>query len=49
MNNVLTKFSKEFTKSDLMEIARYEWDLAEYDPTAETFSNFLNWLKVIAK
>ena len=39
---------KKFTKDDKKEVARYKWDQAKYDPTVETFSNFLKRLKVKA-
>ena len=47
LNDVLRKFRNDFTKDDLKEVARYEWDQAKYDPTAKTFSDFLNRLKFI--
>ena len=36
LNVILTKFRKEFTKNDIKEVARYKWDQAKYDPTADT-------------
>ena len=47
--DVLTKFWNEFAKDDLKEVARCKWDRAKYNPTAETFSDCLKCLKVIAK
>ena len=46
---MLTKYSKEFTKDDVKKVACYNWDQVKYDPTAETFSEFLKCLKNIAK
>ena len=49
LKDVLDLFRKEFAKEDLKEVARYKWDQARYDPTTETFSDFLKNLKKIAK
>ena len=49
LNDVPTKFRKEITKDDLKEVARCKWDQSKYNPTAETFSDLLKHLKVIAK
>ena len=49
LKGVLDLFRKEFAKEDLKEVARYKWDQARYDPTTETFSNFLKNLKKTAK
>ena len=43
--DLLDLFRKEFAKEDLKEVARYKWDQARYDPTTETFSDFLKSLK----
>ena len=40
---------KRFAKVDLKEVACYKWDQARYDPTSETFSEFLKNLKKPAK
>ena len=48
-SDVVTNFCKDFTKENLKEVARYKWDPAKYNPTAETFSDLLKRLKVIAK
>ena len=37
---MLRKFRNDFTKDDLKEVARYEWDQAKYDPTAKIFLRF---------
>ena len=49
LKDVLDLFRKEFAKEDLKEVARYKWDQARYDPTTETFSDFLKNLKKTAK
>ena len=49
LTDVLDKFRKELTKDDLEEVVRYKWDQAKYDPTLETFSDFLKRQKVIRK
>ena len=42
-------FRKEFAKECFKEVARYKWDQARYDPTTETFGDFLKSLKKTAK
>ena len=49
LKNVLHLFRKEFAKEDLKEVARYKWDQARYDPTTETFGDFLKSLKKTSK
>ena len=49
LKDVLDLFRKEFAKEDLKEVARYKWDEARYDPTTETFGDFLESLKKTAK
>ena len=49
LKDVLDLFRKEFAKEDLKEVARYKWDQARYDPTTETFGDFLKNLKKTAK
>ena len=49
LKDVLDLFRKEFAKEDLKEVARYKWDQARYDPTTETFGDFLKSLKKTAK
>ena len=46
---VLRYFKKEYAKEDLKEVAKYKFDQMRYDPTAETFNEFLNKLKKVAK
>ena len=46
---VLTKFRKDITKDDLKEVIRPKLKQAKNNPTAETFSDFLKLLNVIAK
>ena len=49
LKDVLDLFRKEFAEEDLKEVGRYKWDQASYDPTTETFENFLKSLKKTAK
>ena len=49
LKDVLDLFRKEFAKEDLKEVARYKWYQARYDPTTETFGDFLKSLKKTAK
>ena len=49
LQDVLQLFRKEFAKEDMREIARYKWNEAKYDPTTQTFGDFLKNLKKIAK
>ena len=46
---VLRYFKKEYAKEDLKEVAKYKFDQMRYDPTAETFNDFLNKFKKLAK
>ena len=46
---VLRYFKKEYAKEDLKEVAKYKFDQMRYDPTAETFNDFLNKYKKVAK
>ena len=46
---VLRYFKKEYAKEDLKEVANYKFDQMRYDPTAETFNDFLNKYKKVAK
>ena len=49
LSDVLAIFRKEFAQEDMKEVARYKWNEAKYDPTTETFSEFLKNLKKTAK
>ena len=49
LQDVLQLFRKEFAKEDMREVARYKWNEAKYDPTTQTFGDFLKNLKKIAK
>ena len=49
LKEVLDLFREEFAKEDLKEVPRYKWDQARYDPTTETFGDFLKSLKKTAK
>ena len=46
---VLRYFKKEYAKEDLKEVAKYKLDQMRYDPTTETFNDFLNEFKKVAK
>ena len=47
--NVLRYFKKAYAKEDLKEVAKYNFDQMRYDPSAETFNDFLNKFKKVAK
>ena len=49
LQDVLQLFRKEFAKEDMREVARYKWNEAKYDPTTQTFGDFLKDLEKIAK
>ena len=49
LQEVLQLFGNEFAKEDMREVARYKWNEAKYDPTTQTFGDFLKDLKKIAK
>ena len=49
LQDVLQLFRKEFAKEDMREVARYKWNEAKYDPTTQSFEDFLKDLKKIAK
>ena len=46
---VLRYFKKEYAKEDLKEVAKYKFDQMRSDSTAETFNDFLNKYKKVAK
>ena len=46
---VLRYFKKEYAKKDLKEVAKYKFDQMRYDTSAETFNDFLNKFKKVAK
>ena len=46
---VLRYFKKEYAKEDLKEVAKYKFDQMRYDPSAETFNDFLNTFKKVVK
>ena len=46
---VLRYFKKEYAKEDLKEVAKNKFDQMRYDPSAETFNDFLNKFKKVAK
>ena len=49
LQDVLQLLRKEFAKEDMREVARYKWNEAKYDPTTQTFGDFLKNLEKIAK
>ena len=49
LQDVLQIFRKEFAKEDMREVARYKWNEDKYDPTTQTFGDFLKDLKKIDK
>ena len=46
---VLRYFKKKYAKEDLKEVAKYNFDQMRYDPSVETFNDFLNKFKKVAK
>ena len=46
---VLRYFKKEYAKEDLKEVVKYKFDQMRYDPSTETFNDFLNNFKKVAK
>ena len=46
---VLRYFKKEYAKEDLKEVAKYKFDQMRYDPSTQTFNDFLNKFKNVAK
>ena len=46
---VLRYFKQEYAKEDLKKVAKYEFDQNRYDPSAETFNDFVNKDKKVAK
>ena len=46
---VLRYFKKEYAKEDPKEVAKYKFDQMRYDPATETFNDFLNKFKKVAK
>ena len=48
LKDVLDLFRKEFAKKEIKKVARYKWDQARYDPTTESFGDFLKSLKKTA-
>ena len=46
---VLRYFKKEYAKEDFKEVAKYKFDQMRYNPSAETFNDFLNKFKKVAK
>ena len=49
LHNVLQAFNKEYAKEDLREVSKYKFDQMRYDPTKESFADFLTKYKKLAK
>ena len=49
LQDVLQAFTKEYAKEDLKEVSKYKFDQMRYDPTKESFANFLTRYKKLAK
>ena len=49
LTEILQAFKKEYAKDDLKEVSKFKFDQLRYDPSTETFNDFLNKFKKIAK
>ena len=49
LQDVLQAFTKEYAKEDLKEVSKYKIDQMRYDPTKESFADFLTRYKKLAK
>ena len=49
LTEILQEFSKEYAKEDLKEVSKYKFDQMRYDPTTESFADFLTKFKKLAK
>ena len=49
VHSVLQSFRREYRKEESIEAARIKWDALKYDPTTQTFSDFLLQLRKLAK
>ena len=49
LQDVLQAFNKEYAKEDLREVSKYKFDQMRYDPTKESFADFLTKYKKLAK
>ena len=49
LTDVLTAFDKEYAKKDLKEVSKYQLDQMRYEPTSESFTDFLTIFKKTAK
>ena len=49
LQDVLQAFTKEYAKEDLKEVSKYKFDQMRYDPTKESFADFLTRYKKLAK
>ena len=48
LQDVLQAFNKEYAKEDLEEVSKYKLDQMRYDPTKESFADFLSRYKKLA-
>ena len=49
LHDLLQAFNKEYAKEDLREVSKYKFDQMRYDPTKESFADFLTKYKKLAK
>ena len=49
LSEILQAFNKEYAKEDLREVSKYKFDQMRYDPTKESFADFLTKYKKLAK
>ena len=49
LHDVLQAFNKEYAKEDLREVSEYKIDQMRYDPTKESFADFLTKYKKLAE
>ena len=49
LQDVLQAFTKEYAKEDLKEVSKNKFDQMRYDPTKESFADFLTRYKKLAK
>ena len=47
--DILQAFKKEYAKDDLKEVSKFKFEQLRYDPTTESFNDFLNKFKKTAK
>ena len=49
MKDVVDAFPKEYAKGELKEVSKFKFDQMRYDPTSESFTDFLSKFKKTAK